>query len=105
MSVKKNGQGRVKDPANDRRIAANRGFVPTGQGKRKRDDDRRLASVRGKPSGQGRVKDEAHDKRLAKNRTSSTGQGRVKNPVHDGRLIQNRRKKENTDKAITNVIS
>src|SRR5579883_2174334 len=58
MEVVRGGQGRVKDPAHDRRLARNRPG----------------------PTGQGRVKDAARDKRLAKNRPGPTGQGRVKNP-------------------------
>src|SRR5208337_3460255 len=56
--VKPGGQGRVKDPSRDKRLARNR----VG------------------PTGQGRVKDKASDRRLAANRPGPTGQGRVKNP-------------------------
>ena len=43
--VKQGGQGRVKDPSHDKRLAANRSG----------------------PTGQGRVKDTDHDRRLAQN--------------------------------------
>jgi len=61
-------QGRVKDPANDKRLAQNR---------------------RG-PTGQGLVKNPKKDRRLAQNREGPTGQGRVKNPSKDKRLLSNR---------------
>ena len=85
---KKGGQGRVKNPEKDRRIAANRSFMPTGQGKCIRDDDRRLAVVRGQSTGQGAVlRDD--DKRLSANRQGPTGQGAVKRAT-DKRLRENR---------------
>jgi hypothetical protein len=61
-------QGRVKDPARDKRLAANR----TG------------------PNGQGRVVDSTRDRRLAANRQGPSGQGRVKDPTRDKRLSANR---------------
>ncbi len=84
------GQGRVKDTASDRRLAQNRSG-PTGQGRVKNpDQDRRLSVNREGPTGQGRVKDPEHDRRLSENRTGPTGQGRVKNPERDKRLRDNR---------------
>ena len=60
--VKPGGQGRVKDPSKDKRLARNR-LGPTGQG---------------------RVKDKSNDRRLAVNRPGPTGQGRVKIPARTG---------------------
>src|SRR3974377_1488746 len=56
--IKPGGQGRVKDPSRDKRLARNR-LGPTGQG---------------------RVKDRLSDKRLAQKRPGPTGQGRAKKP-------------------------
>jgi len=59
-------QGRVKDPAKDKRLAANRPG-PTGQGKCTREDDKRTAANRDGSAGQGRVK-RSDDGRLSENR-------------------------------------
>jgi hypothetical protein len=84
------GQGRVKDPARDRRLAENR-QGPTGQGRvRNPGNDKRLAENRAGPTGQGRVKNPLQDRRLAENRQGPSGQGRVKNPEADRRLSENR---------------
>jgi hypothetical protein len=89
-AVKHGGQGRVKDPARDRRLAGNRNG-PTGQGQvLDPEHDRRLAQNRRGPTGQGRVKDPQNDRRLSENRDGPTGQGRVKDPEHDRRLSGNR---------------
>ncbi len=88
--VKQGGQGRVKDPSRDRRLAANR-TGPTGQGRVKDSGrDKRLAQNRPGPTGQGRVKNPDQDRRLSVNREGPTGQGRVKDPKHDRRLSENR---------------
>ncbi len=88
--VKQGGQGRVKDPGRDKRLARNR-HGPTGQGRVKdRGSDRRLAQNRPGPTGQGRVKNPKEDRRLSANREGPTGQGRVKDPKHDRRLSENR---------------
>ena len=88
--IKQGGQGRVKDPSRDKRLAANRSG-PTGQGRVKDNArDKRLAQNRPGPTGQGRVKNPENDRRLSVNREGPTGQGRVKDPTHDRRLSENR---------------
>ncbi len=84
------GQGQVRDPRKDRRLAENRPG-PTGQGTvRNPGADRRLSANRPGPTGQGRVKDPERDRRLSENRAGPTGQGRVKDPARDRRLRDNR---------------
>ncbi len=88
--MKQGGQGRVKDPSQDKRLAQNR-VGPTGQGRVKNmASDKRLAKNRQGPTGQGRVKNPQGDRRLSANREGPTGQGRVKDPLHDRRLSENR---------------
>ena len=85
------GQGRVKDPRQDKRFAANRGFVSTGQGAIKREDDKRLACNRNGSTGQGQVKNPGHDRRLSVNRNGvHSGQGIAKDPTTDKRRRENR---------------